>query len=249
MKIFSRNSGPLLAVTAALMLSVVAGGNARAAAPTPPGWMTLEGHVPPVVLQAAPVRDASPTAAHDSAPITLTIVLRRTDPLGFQSYLADVYDAKSVNFRKFLTPAQVTERFGPSARDYATVLTYFNDQGFALGQGSANRMTLTLNGTRADAERSLAVTIKDYRLGDRAVTSGFSDGRSRAFCRSLPCPHLLGKTAGPVDHEDPLRHGDGDRLSSRGRAPDRGRTQRWVTIPRLQLAVLPTWAEEIGGAH
>ena len=101
------------------------------------------------------------------ADLALTIVLRRSDPEGFQSFLQDVYDPDSPNFHKFLTPTQITERFGPSAQDYQAVSDYFVRQGFSVAEASTNRMTLTLRGTRALASQALSVNIRDYRIGDR----------------------------------------------------------------------------------
>ncbi len=130
---------------------------------------TLSGHVLPALARAAPaVIEARVEAeAVEPSPLALTVVLRRTDEVGFQAYLHDVYDPASAIYRKFLTPAEVTERFGPSHADYDAVRTYFEAQGFALGEGSANRLTLTLNGTRSAAANALRVDIKDYRIGDR----------------------------------------------------------------------------------
>ena len=42
-------------------------------------------------------------------------------------------------------------------------------------QGSKNRLTLTVRGRRSDAERAFALTIGDYRLGDREFYSNDRD--------------------------------------------------------------------------
>ncbi len=107
--------------------------------------------------------------------MTLTIVMRRSDPAGFQAYLADVYDSSSPQYRKFLTPPQVTARFGPSQEDYAAVSDFFLQRGFRLGESSRNRMTLSVIGTRALVEQALAVTIKDFQIGNRAFRANVND--------------------------------------------------------------------------
>jgi len=129
----------------------------------------LPGHVPSALSRATALQTAA-LAEKSSAetPLTLTIVLRRSDPAGFQAYLSDVYNPNSANFRKFLSPAQVTERFGPREEDYEAVRDYFQAQGFVLGEGSANRMTLVVNGTRAAASGALGVAIKDYRIAGKS---------------------------------------------------------------------------------
>jgi kumamolisin len=128
--------------------------------------------VPPLAEQAS-VETA--TKALAQPPMTLTVVLRRADPAGFAVFLRDLYDPNSASFHKFLTPAQVSERFGPSQQDYDAVLSYFQRQGLTRSEGSANRMTLTLNGTRNTVAAALAVNIKDYRLGEKTFYANDTD--------------------------------------------------------------------------
>ncbi len=68
--------------------------------------------------------------------------------------------------RRFLTPRQAADRFGPSRRRYDLVLGWLRAQGLDLVEESANRLTLTVRGTRAEVERAFDVTIGEYRIGD-----------------------------------------------------------------------------------
>lgn len=149
--------------------------------------VSLPGHILPALSQATPA--AAPLAAKSAAtaPITLTVVLRRSDPAGFKAYLRDVYDAESPSFRKFLSPIALSERFGPSQGDYAAVLDYFASYGFTGAEISANRLTLVLNGTRDAAERALGVKIADYKIG------------ARAFYANTTEPNLPADIAGRVE--------------------------------------------------
>lgn len=135
---------------------------AWSASPTEPAnssdRVALTGHVLPALSAAQPVVTtmAAPLAAE---PLTLTVVLRRSDPTGFEEYLRDVYDPQSPQYLKFLNPEEVSNQFGPSQADYDAVRTYFEQQGFTVAEGSANRMTLTISGTRATAKSALGVAI------------------------------------------------------------------------------------------
>lgn len=60
-----------------------------------------------------------------------------------------------------------SDRFGPSQQDYVAVQAYFEQQGFTVTEGSANRLTLTVSGTRAQAQSALDVQISDYRIGNK----------------------------------------------------------------------------------
>jgi kumamolisin len=161
----------------------ILGGNALAAPPASQvsdqtQLVRLSGHVLPALASARPLNGESSaarasaattasSAAADPDMLSLTVVLRRDDEEGFQRYLRDVYDERSPSFRKFLSPVQIADRFGPSPQTYAKTLNWMRQQNFALAQGSTDRMTLTVHGKRADAERALALRISDYAAGEQ----------------------------------------------------------------------------------
>ncbi|MCB1777173.1 MAG: hypothetical protein KDI50_07040, partial [Candidatus Competibacteraceae bacterium] len=129
--------------------------------------VALPGHVLPALSMAQPVAAPSMALKRVAEPLTLTIVLRRSDPAGFEQYLRDVYDPQSPQYLKFLNPEEVSDRFGPSQDDYDTVQAYFEQQGFTVAEGSRNRMTLTVAGVRSTAEKALRIEIGDYVAGER----------------------------------------------------------------------------------
>lgn len=123
----------------------------------------LPGHVLAALAEATP---RSPSG-EEADEILLTIVLRRSDEAGFKEYLREVYDPASPSHRRFLTSAQLTERFGPSREAYEELLAFLGAHGFELVAGSANRGTVSVRGTRVAAERAFSVEIGDYELGER----------------------------------------------------------------------------------
>jgi Pro-kumamolisin, activation domain/Bacterial Ig-like domain (group 1) len=136
----------------------------------------LTGHVLPALAHAAPTfapKELSASPASQS--LTLTFVLKRDDEAGFQRYLSDVYDSHSASYRRFLSQAELSQHFGPSLTDYQQVLSYLTAQGFQLIEGSPNHMTLTVRGTRAQAEQTFAVHVGDYRLADRNFYANDND--------------------------------------------------------------------------
>jgi len=136
------------------------------AATTPDGgaMVRLPGHVLAAISKATVV-PSKPISGKQ--PITLTIVLKRDDQAGFERYLHDIYNPKSKVFRHFITLRQIADRFGPSRADYDSVLRWMKSNDFRLVRGSKNRLTITVRGTRAEAERAFGVRIGDYRIGDR----------------------------------------------------------------------------------
>lgn len=133
---------------------------AAPAVPAEPEMVRLPGHVLPAIQKATLV---AATPSEEAEPITLTVVLKREDQAGFDRYLRDLYDPQSPQFRHFLSQ----QRFGPTQNAYDEVLAYLEANGFKLLQGSPNRMTLTLGGTRAQAEQAFDVQIRDFETRGR----------------------------------------------------------------------------------
>src|ERR1700728_449361 len=163
-----RGSARLLIIGLLVVLSSgVAGTTAYSLAMIP-----LPGHVLPALAKAT----AMPSRSNSGAQlITLTLVLKRDDQTGFERYLKDLYDPHSANFRHFLTPAQIADRFGPSPDDYDAVLSYLHSNALVFVTGSKNRWTLTVRGTRGEAELAFNTSIGDYRIGPRLFQANSSD--------------------------------------------------------------------------
>jgi Pro-kumamolisin, activation domain/Bacterial Ig-like domain (group 1)/Bacterial Ig-like domain (group 3) len=137
-----------------------------------PATLRLPGHVLPALKKATIVPS---DVTSESKPLTLTLVLKRDDQPGFDRFLHELYDPHSTNFHKFLTQRQIADRFGPSRADYNSVMRWMSSNGFKLERGSKNRLTLTMRGTRADAERAFDVRIADYRIGGRTFHANDGD--------------------------------------------------------------------------
>ncbi|MHB8577888.1 MAG: protease pro-enzyme activation domain-containing protein, partial [Dehalococcoidia bacterium] len=136
--------------------------------------MRLPGHVLPALAQAASL-PAGAAGSSGSDPLTLTLTLNRTDQSGFDALLNRLQDPHSPDYQHFLTQQQLADRFGPSQGAYDTVLGWLQGQGFSLLEGSANRLTLTVQGTRQQAERAFSVQIKDYALTGRTFYANDRD--------------------------------------------------------------------------
>ncbi len=132
------------------------------AAPAAPR-VELGGHVL-AALESAQRVDTGLTRVKAVEPIALTLILRRTDQAGFDRYLADLYDQRSPQFKRYLTPTEVSDRFGPGADDYRLVREHFVAHGLVPLEDSPNRLTLRVLGTRAQIEQVLALELRDYTL-------------------------------------------------------------------------------------
>jgi hypothetical protein len=127
------------------------------------GLVRLPGEVPAGLSGATKLRR---TKVAD-APLTLTVVLNRTDQQGFEAFLRGVQNAQSPSYRRYLRPGEQADHFGPSQPEYVAVLGWLRQNGFTLVEGSANRLTLTVSAARAQAENAFGIRIGDYQVGDK----------------------------------------------------------------------------------
>ena len=143
----------------------------------PNGTVPLAGHVLPALkrakLIAASKGRLESREAHQL--LTLTVVLKRASQDEFNRYLRDLYDSRSPRFHHFLGQREIADKFGPTKQAYQAVLRWLEKQGFVLEAGSDNRLTLTVQGTIAQAEKAFGVRIADYRLGKRTFFANDRD--------------------------------------------------------------------------
>ncbi|HTB19780.1 MAG TPA: protease pro-enzyme activation domain-containing protein, partial [Bryobacteraceae bacterium] len=76
--------------------------------------------------------------------------LRNPDQL--ENLLKQVVDPASPNFRKYLTPEQFAERFGPTEEDYQALGAFLEANGLSITGRHPNRTILDVSGTVADIE-------------------------------------------------------------------------------------------------
>ncbi len=94
--------------------------------------------------------------------LQLDLVLPLRNPAGLKSFLSDVYNPKSPNYRNFVTPQQFTARFGPTAEDYNTVLQFVREYGMTVVGGSRDAMDVQVKGTVDAIESAFHVNMKTY---------------------------------------------------------------------------------------
>lgn len=77
--------------------------------------------------------------------------------------LHDLYDPASPSFRKYLTPSQFAERFGPTERDYQAVADFVASHGLKITGIHPNRTLLDVSGSAADVEKAFHVRMGVYQ--------------------------------------------------------------------------------------
>jgi Pro-kumamolisin, activation domain/Bacterial Ig-like domain (group 1) len=157
----------VLSLALVVLLSTAAAANASGGPKQPtktPAMVRLSGHVLPA-LKEGKVIQSPPNSGNRE--ITLTLTLKRDHQKAFERFLRELYDSHSPKYHHFLSQHEIARRFGPSKKTYDATLAYLRANGFKLVQGSKNRMTITVRGTRAEAEQAFNMKIRDYQLGER----------------------------------------------------------------------------------
>jgi len=92
----------------------------------------------------------------------LAIGLAPRDAQGLDAFIQQLYDPASAGYRHYLTPKQFTARFGPTDRDYQTLIDYAKAHRFKVTGQYPNRLVLDVEGAVADVEKALHVTMRTY---------------------------------------------------------------------------------------
>ena len=77
--------------------------------------------------------------------------------------LSQIYNPASPNHRRFLTPEQFTEQFGPTKEDYAAVVAFAQAQGLTVTTTHPNRTLVDVEGTTAAFEHTFHTTLRVYQ--------------------------------------------------------------------------------------
>jgi hypothetical protein len=118
----------------------------------------LRGHVPAAVtrLQAQGL-----LAATNRLHLAIGLPLR--NEAAFDDLLRQLYDPASPNFRKYLTPEQFTEQFGPTESDYQKVIAFARANGLTVTGTYGNRVLLDVSGTADNIQKAFQVTLRVYQ--------------------------------------------------------------------------------------
>ncbi len=93
----------------------------------------------------------------------LNLVLPLRDQAGLDSFLSELYDPSSPSYRQFLSPAEFTERFGPSQADYDALVNFAKANGLMVVGGTRDAMDVQVRGPVSAIETAFHVTMRSYQ--------------------------------------------------------------------------------------
>jgi subtilase family serine protease len=130
-------AGKPLATTLALVSALALAGAAHAE-----GAHTRHVHAAIQGGEAQMVGNPAPTQV-----MNLDIVLPVRNREELKALAVAVSDPDDLLFHHYLTPAQFTERFGPTQADYDTVVRYMQERGLKVTGGSRDGMEVQVSGS------------------------------------------------------------------------------------------------------
>ena len=101
----------------------------------------------PNTLRHPEVNPKTALATLPNEEVHFAISLLPSDPVGLQKFVDQVSNPWSPNFRQFLTPEQVGERFGPSQADVDATVSFLTSNGFTVSDVAKNRLVIVADGT------------------------------------------------------------------------------------------------------
>lgn len=164
----------------------------------------LHGHVPKAVSDGKLQPVGRLPAA---ATLQLAIGLPVRDQQALNTFLIDIYTPGSPNFRKYLSPRQFTEKFGPTEKDYQEVIAFAKSRGLTVTGTSSNRILVDVKATVADIERVFHVTLGLYRHPTEARTF-FAPDVEPSLDLTVPILHISGLDSYVMPHRQKLKRVD-----------------------------------------
>jgi Pro-kumamolisin, activation domain len=143
----------LLLIVGALTLQVR---NMVHAAPVD-SLVPFRGTVPTIIKQS---KLAGLATTNQTLSLSIGLRLRNADAL--KGYVADINRPKSVNYHRYLKPAQFIGVFAPSKATQDAVLKYLQTSGFTITATYSNRLLITFKGPLSLVEQVFHVTINNY---------------------------------------------------------------------------------------
>ena len=149
------------------------------------GSQQLQGHVPAVVANSPLLRDAN-----DQEVFHLVIGLPLRNQEALESLIKNLYDPKSSQYRRYLSPQLFTSMFGPTNEDYQKLIDFAKTNGMSITKTSPNQTLLDVTVTAADIRRVFHTRLHYYSRPDG--TEFYAPDSEPSVDLDLPILHISG---------------------------------------------------------
>jgi len=153
-------TSPMSVMVGAALIAIILATLSTRSAADPDAMVVMANNAPQGL---AAFGDAGP--ANPSGQIQLQIILKLRHPDEIAQLQKDLQDPSSPHYHQWLTPAEITERFGPSQQDMDEVAAWLRSQGLTIVSSNIDSRTITVTGTVATAEAAFQTKIEALGAG------------------------------------------------------------------------------------
>ncbi len=121
--------------------------------------------------------------------LAIGLPLRNRDAL--TKLLQQLYDPNSAAYRRYLTPDQFTESFGPTEQAYEAAIHFARTNGLKVTTTHLNRILLGVTGSAAEVERAFNLNLRVYRHPWEGRTF-YAPDREPSLGLDVPVLHISG---------------------------------------------------------
>jgi hypothetical protein len=151
----------------------------------PHGSQELKGEIPPASAGATLVGSLPATAV-----VNLAITLPLQNPAGLETFLQQVSNPSSPQFRHYLSVDQFAAQYGPAPADYQTLQGFAASNGLTVISTYKGRYLLGVRGTAAQVESAFFVTLNVYQRPDGSTY--YAPANQPSANLALPLLHVGG---------------------------------------------------------
>jgi subtilase family serine protease len=178
------------------------------------GLKNLPGHVPRAAARLTPKGRLPATNE-----LSLAIEVPMRDREGLENFVKDVSDPNSPNFRRFLTPDEITARFGPTEEDYEAVKNFARTNGFVVRDTYSNRLVLNVSSPAAMVEKAFHIKLQTYQHPKEAREFFAPDTEPKVDAK-LPVAYVEGLNNYSRPHSKKARVQPPKGIPKNGSSPD-----------------------------
>ncbi|HEY5103765.1 MAG TPA: protease pro-enzyme activation domain-containing protein, partial [Acidimicrobiales bacterium] len=99
------------------------------------------------------------------------VALRGTNQTALTAFIASLSNTASMNYHRYLTPAQYGSRYGASASAVSAVSSYLQSNGLQIGSLSKGRNILKVSGTTTQIARAMDAPLETVKLTDGSLVA------------------------------------------------------------------------------
>jgi subtilase family serine protease len=202
----------LLALSVSGLLAACSGGSHESAvlpaAPAPAPAASGVGPSSSFTYDTSALQGATLLGPAKVASISVDLVPRMQNAAGLLTYAADANDPQSGNFRHFLTPGDIGERYGATATNYSAAVRYFQSKGLSAATWP-QRLLLHVTGSQQNVESALHTTFGWFQKGTSTFLAPTTPPAPPASAQIAGAVGLVMRPAAFVDHVVAASAGNG----------------------------------------